>query len=299
MRCLLAAAVVALVGCSTDTPSQNSPSDSSSPPKVYEVVRVVDPSVQLDGNLNEPIWEEANLVTDFVFPWRDRPAPPTAFRAISDGKTLYFAFDVEDEDVVVDDKTPGEKALIAEDRVEFYFAPDLDLEKYYSVEMDFQGRKLDYIARFHRKFDFDWEFPEIKTVGKRTPKGYTIEGAIPLSVFESLGLPSLESGNLRVGVFRPSSVTATGTLRSKTGSPGLILRLRKRTFTFPGRSECSKWSIRSFQAGSPRRTTPKRATLKKAVLRRKGLKRDPERSTEREPSVLGDGRGIAAFRPVV
>lgn len=202
MRRLLVVAVLVWAGCSTDTPPENSTSGEASSPKVYEVVRVETPNVQLDGEINEPVWKQANLETDFVFPWRDRPAPPTAFRAVSDGKTLYFAFEVEDADVVVDDKTPGEEALIGEDRVEFYFAPDLDLKKYYSVEMDFQGRKLDYTARFHRKFDFDWEFPKIRTGGKRTSKGYTIEGTIPLSVLESLGLPSLESGKLRVGVFR-------------------------------------------------------------------------------------------------
>ena len=273
MRCLLAAAVVALVGCSTDTPSQNSPSDSSSPPKVYEVVRVVDPSVQLDGNLNEPIWEEANLVTDFVFPWRDRPAPPTAFRAISDGKTLYFAFDVEDEDVVVDDKTPGEKALIAEDRVEFYFAPDLDLEKYYSVEMDFQGRKLDYIARFHRKFDFDWEFPEIKTVGKRTPKGYTIEGAIPLSVFESLGLPSLESGNLRVGVFRAEFSHGDGDAPVENWVSWVDPQTTEEDFHIPGTFGVFKMVDKESPSGLPEKNDPEKSNSDESSPEKKGFEK--------------------------
>lgn len=202
MRRLLAALVIFGVGCSTNARTDTSPPEPADSPKVYEVVRVESPSVQLDGVLDEPVWQRANVETDFLFPWRDRKAPPTAFRAVCDGETLYFAFEVEDEDVVVDDKTPGEKALIGEDRVEFYFAPDLNLKKYYSVEMDFKGRKLDYLARFHRQFDFDWEFPGIETGGKRTGKGYTIEGKIPLSVLESLGLPSLDSGKLRVGVFR-------------------------------------------------------------------------------------------------
>lgn len=203
MKRLFAIALLGVMGCG---PSQSddgaSPASEVRPPKVYEVVRIEKPNVQLDGAVDEPFWQEANVERDFVFPWREKDAPPTAFRAVCDEQTLYFAFEVVDDDVVVDEKTRGEMALVGEDRVEFYFAPDLELKKYYSVEMDFLGRKLDYTASFHRKFDFDWEFPGIQTAGKRTDTGYTIEGAIPLETLRSLGLPSLDSGKLRVGVFR-------------------------------------------------------------------------------------------------
>ncbi len=202
MQRIVAAVLLTALGCNTSPPGDSASSVKGKSPKVYDVVRVTDPNVRLDGVLDEPVWKEANVERDFVFPWRDVPAPPTSFRAVHDADTLYFAFEVVDDDVVIDEKTEGEMALIGEDRVEFYFAPDLDLKKYYSVEMDYLGRKLDYMASFHRNFDFTWEFPGIQTAGKRTETGYTIEGLIPLKSLESLGLPSLESGKLRVGVFR-------------------------------------------------------------------------------------------------
>ncbi len=65
------------------------------------------------------------------------------------------------------------------------------------------GNKLDYKATFHRKFDFSWNCPtDLKTAGSRKEKSYIVEGGIPLKSLESLGLPSLESGELRVGVYR-------------------------------------------------------------------------------------------------
>ncbi len=204
-----------VVGCSPAVDSSQTadqtPVDPGKPSsKTYEVVELTEPDFQLDGLADEPAWNEANRLTDFVFPWKDQPAPPTSFRAFCDDENLYFLFEVEDADVVLDEKTEGEMALVGEDRVEIYFAPDLDLENYYSVEMDLLGRKLDYQAKFHRQFDFDWTFPELKTAGRRTEKGYVVEGTVPLKTLETMGLPSLDSGKLRAGFFRAEFSTTDG-----------------------------------------------------------------------------------------
>ena len=200
MRWLAMITIFAAVGCSTRMAVAADPEKPS--PKIYQVVHLARPNVRLDGIINEPAWKDAHLESKFCFPWREEEAPLTEFRALFDDKYLYFCFNVEDEDVVIDRKTPGEQAVVAEDRVELYFAPDLTLKKYYSVEMDHLGRKLDYMSSFHRNFDFTWELPEIKFAGKRTPKGYTVEGRIPLKTLAALGLPDLDSGKLRVGIYR-------------------------------------------------------------------------------------------------
>ena len=192
MKTVAVAVVIAVAGC------------ASRPPKTYEVTYLPDARITVDGRPEEEAWQEAALEDGFVFPWRGRDtvAPRTAFRALCDDRFLYFVFVVEDADVVVDAATEGEMALIAEDRVEFYFAPDLELEEYYCVEMDFTGRRLDYRAVFHRQFDFSWEFAGLETAGTRTDTGYIVEGALALSVLAALGLPSLDSGRLRVGMYR-------------------------------------------------------------------------------------------------
>lgn len=200
MRKLVLLASVLALGCTGgNAPKTEKEQDA---PKVYEVVELAKPGITIDGRLEEQAWEKARLLKDFCFPWREREAPLTEFRALCDQEHFYFVFRVEDNDVVVDEKTKGEEALIGEDRVELYFAPDLELKKYYSFEMDHQGRKLDYSASFHRQFDFSWDFPHLTLAGSRTPEGYIVEGSMPLKALRDLGLPSLESGRLRVGVFR-------------------------------------------------------------------------------------------------
>jgi hypothetical protein len=38
-------------------------------------------------------WPEAVLLTDFTFPWEDRPTPKTEFRAMHDEEMFRFRFD--------------------------------------------------------------------------------------------------------------------------------------------------------------------------------------------------------------
>lgn len=172
--------------------------------KVYPVQLLPDAAVVVDGVLDEPAWAKTHLETGFVFPWERRPAPVTRFRALCDGKRLCFAFDVTDPDMVVEANDLGEDSLRNEDRVEFYFAPDRAMKRpYYCVEMDCLGRRLDYQAVFHRRFDFAWDFPGLEFTGRRTAGGYQVEGAFTLQALADLGLPTLVDGrDLPAGVYR-------------------------------------------------------------------------------------------------
>ncbi|NNE91412.1 MAG: carbohydrate-binding family 9-like protein [Verrucomicrobiales bacterium] len=138
-------------------------------------------------------FSKADCLSDFTFPWIDRAPPNTEFRAVHDGGTLYFQFEVEDEDLVL-----GEP--IDSDRVEIFIAIDEALDPYYGFEMDPQGGVLDYRAKFHREFDFDWTLPEWKTDGEIFEGGYRLTGSVPLSVLENLGC--LQSGRMMAGAYR-------------------------------------------------------------------------------------------------
>jgi Carbohydrate family 9 binding domain-like len=191
--------VAVCLGCSASV-DPGKPSNKS-----YEVVELKDVDFSLDGKADELAWKEARLLDDFSYPWAEKwtlSALPTKFRAFCDNENLYFIFEVEDPDIVIEEPSDDEMDVAVEDRVEIYFAADLKLDKYYSVEMDLTGRRLDYKARFHRDFDFSWTFPDLKTAGRRTENGYVVEGVVPLKTLESLGLPSLESGKLRAGFYR-------------------------------------------------------------------------------------------------
>ena len=57
-------------------------------------------------------------LSDFTFPWSDKQAPGTEFRAYTADDQLHFSFTVEDRQVIVSEQWKGESTLDAEDRVE-------------------------------------------------------------------------------------------------------------------------------------------------------------------------------------
>ena len=169
----------------------------------YSVVKVAKPDVQLDGRLEEPAWKKAKVEDRFTFPWKKSAAPRTQFRSFHDGSHLYFAFQVEDADIVVLDRLRDEEDQVFEDRVEMYFAVDEGLKKYFCLEIDSRGRIFDYQGAFYRQLDPAWTWRGPQAAAASDPQGYTVEGRIPLAAFESIGFPALRSGSrIRAGLYR-------------------------------------------------------------------------------------------------
>lgn len=143
------------------------------------------------------------VVRDFTFPWSDRPAPATEFRARIVGDRLDFTFVVEDSDLIVRDDWDGESTLDVEDRVEIFFARDESLNDYWCLEIDPLGRVHDYHARHYRIFDSDWNCPGLETTGERTTTGYVVRGSLPLATLSELLNRPIERGSVvRLGLFR-------------------------------------------------------------------------------------------------
>ncbi len=169
----------------------------------YGVAKVAQSDMQLDGRLEEPAWGKAKVEDRFTFPWKKSAAPSTKFRAFYDDSFLYFAFQVEDADIVALDRLRDEEDQVFEDRVELYFAADEELKKYFCVEIDSLGRIFDYQGAFYRKLDPAWNWRGPQAAAARDSRGYTVEGRIPLAAFESLGFPALRAGSkIRVGLYR-------------------------------------------------------------------------------------------------
>ena len=151
-------------------------------------------SITVDGLLDDAAWSDAALETGFSFPWQERTAPATEFRALVDADLLYFAFRVEDADIVID---PGddEMSVARGDRVELFFTPDASLDDYICFEIDPSGRVLDYRASYYREFDSEWDLPGLVVAATLTDAGYIVEGRLPLEA-----LPT--SGRISTGIFR-------------------------------------------------------------------------------------------------
>tara|TARA_R110001583_G_scaffold8896_2_gene41994 strand:- start:46032 stop:46676 length:645 start_codon:yes stop_codon:yes gene_type:complete len=171
--------------------------------KIYSVKQIASNELKLNGNSENPIWEQAGIISDFSFPWENRTAPKTIFRALYDDKYFYFRFDVEDENVLTFVKDNHKMEVVHSDRVEMFFRQDENLDPYYCLEMDALGRVLDYKTRYYRNFEYEWSWPGPESIvvkASETSKGYIVEGKITLSSLKELGL--LNDNILQAGLYR-------------------------------------------------------------------------------------------------
>ena len=168
-------------------------------PGEYVVART-DDKITIDGEFSEKAWNSANVIYGFVYPWNPDRAQSIIFRALHDDYFLYLSYQMVDDVIIVPDSISGEQDLIEQDRVEIYIAPDETMMEYYCIEMDVKGRKLDYKGKFHRQFDFSWEFDDIEYKGTYTNDGYQVEAAISLKALDALGV--IKDNAFYAGVYR-------------------------------------------------------------------------------------------------
>lgn len=194
---------ICLFGVTNMGIAENKKSLTMEYPAIYNVAYLPEAAITIDGVLDESAWKNAVLLTDFVFPWEKRPVPKTVFRALMNDEFFYFAFTVQDSDVVIDRDSSDKMAVTKGDRVEMFFSPGNPLKKYYCFEIDPGSRILDYSALYHRQFDYAWNFPGLTAKASLTADGYIVEGAIPLKTLDDLMGKSLMKGDtLWVGIYR-------------------------------------------------------------------------------------------------
>ena len=164
------------------------------------IVNKIDSEITVDGELSELAWSKANVVEGFVYPWASDRSQPITFRALHDGNFIYLAYEMVDDVIIAPDNILDEQDLIEQDRVEIYVGKDDSMEKYYCIEMDVKDRRLDYIGRFHRQFDFSWEFNDVEHKGSFTDEGYLVEAAISLQALDDLGV--IKDNAFYAGLYR-------------------------------------------------------------------------------------------------
>lgn len=178
----------------------------------YGVVKRSD-SVSLDGAVEETVWANVPAISGaFQYPWENAEPPSTTFKAFHDDSNFYFSFVCADPQVLAKTDFAGERVTVdVEDRVELFFSPspidkavDYALPTYYAVEVDALGRVHDYSMVFYRAaMDSAWNMPGLKTAGKRTAGGYSVEGVVPIASLRELNLLGGKDGNvILTGAFR-------------------------------------------------------------------------------------------------
>ncbi|CAB5551560.1 sugar-binding protein [Providencia hangzhouensis] len=141
-----------------------------------------------DANKSTEVWEKAEVLTDFTYPWEKEVAPKTDFRALWSDDALYFRFIADDKDIQLGDNPDKDQAVLDSDRVELFFATSPELKPYYTAEMDPKGRTFDAKANYYREVDPSWNWETLQTVGEITPNGYVLTGKIDLDEFTKLDL---------------------------------------------------------------------------------------------------------------
>ncbi len=180
-----------------------SPPPGKASGQAYRVRWLPGAKIALDGRAQERVWGKAAADKRFVFPWKQAKAPKTEFRALCDGTSLYFTFRVQDADIVVLDQLRDEQDQVFEDRVEVFLALDDQMKDYYCIEVDSRGRVYDYRGSYYRKLDANWRFEGLQTKAAPLPKGYEVEGRIPLESLTALGFPVIRPGvRIRCGLYR-------------------------------------------------------------------------------------------------
>lgn len=151
--------------------------------------------------LASELWSDANLLQDFQYPWNDETPPQTYFQALHSQDTFYFKFEVIDQDLNAMVVENQQMEVAESDRVELFFCKDEKLDPYYCLEMDYLGRLLCNSAKYHRKMDYDWNWPAgFHFQSEQTSSGFSVEGSISKDSLSQLGL--LQNNEMRVGIFR-------------------------------------------------------------------------------------------------
>ena len=180
--------------------------------KSYHVQKIPANQILLDGKGSDPVWEKANSLTDFQYPWREEQAPLTSFKALWDEENLYLLYYANDPDIIAKEKGLGERDVVDSDRVEIFFKKDDEMNPYYALELDALGRILDTEGHYYRKVDFAWNWPENHLIVKasRDENGYWVEASISFASLKQLGMWEEGQRFLNVGLYRGEYVKEGG-----------------------------------------------------------------------------------------
>jgi hypothetical protein len=191
--------LLALAGC-IERAAPEEAKDEEPPAVRAAECRWATSPVKLDGKADEPAWQKAQVLEDFAVFWQKRkPKTATKARLLWDEQYLYFFAEMEDSDLYADVKQRNGMAWL-NDVFELFFKPRQDRLAYYEfqvnaantpLELFFPSRGAGGYQRFAPLTRFGME-SAVTLQGtlnnwQDTDKGWTVEGRIPLTAFETSG----------------------------------------------------------------------------------------------------------------
>jgi hypothetical protein len=173
-------------------------------------VKFIDKPLVITGNGDSPLWENAEILDQFVSPWNAEKTPKIQFRSLWDNSSLYFCFTVFDSLVHINNNDNSVYSIGESDRVELFFRKDKNLNPYYCLEIDASARIMDFKAHPNKEFDFNWNWPEDGLVVKSfiSDDYFIVEGAISIASLKELDL--VQNGKIDTGIFRAKYIKKAG-----------------------------------------------------------------------------------------
>nr|WP_294788919.1 carbohydrate-binding family 9-like protein [uncultured Flavobacterium sp.] len=170
--------------------------------KNYEVNSVEKNTLKINGFGDNPQWEKAAVLTDFVSPWENHDPKKIELRALWDSENLFFYYKVFDNEIYIDKTDNSAESIANSDRVEIFFRKDQALNPYYCLEIDPEPRILDFIALPNRKFDYAWTWPEnhLDVKSNQNENYFTVEIAVSIQSLRELNL--LKGNTIEAGFYR-------------------------------------------------------------------------------------------------
>jgi len=170
--------------------------------KNYNVNCIERDTLILTGKGDDPLWNKAELLTNFVSPWDNKKPEKIEFRAIWDTKNIFFCFTVYDKLVHIDKKDDSIDSIGNSDRVEIFFRTNKSLNPYYCLEIDPTPRIMDFKANPNQNFNFEWNWPKNDLIVKSqiNSNNFTVE--IAISIKSLLNLNLIKENKIEAGIFR-------------------------------------------------------------------------------------------------
>ena len=78
---------------------------------VYKVQKI-DTPILLSGNGQDKAWDNASILSNFSYPWREEKAPLTEFKALYNDTHFYFLYRAIDSDIITKEAALAEKAAL-------------------------------------------------------------------------------------------------------------------------------------------------------------------------------------------
>lgn len=166
------------------------------PPAPDKVVNAykTETAPEIDGRLDEPMWERAEKIDDFtLFGSKGNPSVNTEAWLATDGRHLYVAVRSHDPDLgsLVTHQGRRDGSVHNDDSVELFIDPGTQGRTYFHFVVNARNTQADQIVTGGtRNRDWDAEWESAVYVDPLMPQfGWTVEMAFPMRLFRQVQQP--------------------------------------------------------------------------------------------------------------